>query len=118
MDELEGENGEEPMGLIIRRLPRGGYAIPRFNGCRGVSESDLQGVYNGMDVDGNGSSPRREISSRSEMRRRIGISHAFHNVLSFFRRSRNSSSSRLNMEVGSDEELSRGNSSRTAPVDA
>lgn len=120
MDELEAENGEGPTGLIIWRLPRGGYAIGRFNGGRGVSESDVPGVYSEMDdeVDANGtSSPRREIRSRIEMRRG-GISHAFHNVLSFFRRSRNSFSSRLNMEAGNNEELSRGNSRRRALVDA
>ncbi|KAK1396854.1 RING-type E3 ubiquitin transferase [Heracleum sosnowskyi] len=119
-DELEAENGEEPAGLIIWRLPRGGYAIGRFNSGRGVSESQVPGAYNEIDdeVDVNGSSPRREIRSRSEMRRRGGISYAFHNVMSFFRRSRNSSSSRLNTEVGFNEELSRGNSRTRALVDA
>lgn len=120
MDGLEPENREESMGLVIWRLPRGGYAIGRFNGGRGLSESDVPGAYSELDddVDVNGSSPRSGLWPRSEMRRRGGISHAFRNVLSFFRRARNSSSSRLNIELGFNEELSRGNSHRMALVDA
>lgn len=119
MDEFEAENDEEPMGLIIWRLPRGGYAIGQFNGGRGLSESEVPGMHNEMDdeVDVSGNRPRRGIRSRSEMRTG-GIRHALRNILSFFGRSRSSSLSRLNMEVGFNEEVSRGNSRRRTVVDA
>nr|XP_017240753.1 PREDICTED: E3 ubiquitin-protein ligase RDUF1-like [Daucus carota subsp. sativus] len=119
MDELEADNDEEPMGLIIWRLPRGGYAIGRFNGGRGLSEGEAPGADDEMDDedDVDGSSSTSRSWSRSGMRRG-GIRHAFRSVLSFFGRFRSSSSSRLNMEVGFSEDLSRGNSRRRVIVDA
>lgn len=107
--------GEESMGLIIWRLPRGGYAVGRFNGGRGVGENEVPDDYNETDemADVDGSSQRRVIWSRIGSRRRgRRISHAFHNIMSFFSRSRSSSSSRLHIEIGFDEEVSRINSRR------
>lgn len=107
--------GEESMGLIIWRLPPGGYAVGRFNGGREVGENEVPDDYNVTDdvVDVDGSSQRRVIWSRSGSRRRgRGISNAFHNIMSFFGRSRSSSSTQLNMEIGFDEEVSRINSRR------
>lgn len=110
--------GEESMGLIIWRLPRGGYAVGRFNGGREVGENEVPDVYSQTDnvVDVNGSSQRRVIWSRSGSRRRgRGISQAFHNIRSFFSRSR-SSPRQLNADIGFDDEVSRIISRRRAVV--
>ncbi|KAK1354696.1 hypothetical protein POM88_047952 [Heracleum sosnowskyi] len=100
---------EESMELIIWRLPRGGYGVGRLNGGRIVGENEVPDDYNETDnvVDVNGSSQRRIIWSTSGIRRRgRGISQAFHNIMSFFSRSR-SSPRQLNVDIGFDDEVSR-----------
>ncbi|XP_059667846.1 E3 ubiquitin-protein ligase RDUF2-like [Cornus florida] len=102
-DLSETEQGSN--GLMIWRLPGGGFAIGRFSG-RGDEERELPVVYTEMDGGFNrggssndGGAPRSVAWERSRGRERSRVSRAFRNFFSMFRRLR-FSSSRFSLEIG------------------
>ncbi|KAJ7950284.1 E3 ubiquitin-protein ligase RING1-like [Quillaja saponaria] len=91
----DGVRDGDTVGLTIWRLPGGGFAVGRFTGGRRAAERELPVVYTEMDGGFNAGGVPRRISWETSVRRSRearGLGGVLHNVFSFFRRLRTSSS--------------------------
>ncbi|CAL0332237.1 unnamed protein product [Lupinus luteus] len=85
---LNGQIEEEAVGLIIWRLPGGGFAVGRFTGGQRNAENNLPLVYTEMEGSRNSNEGSRRISrdiGSSRVRERGRIGRFFRNLSSLFR---------------------------------